>query len=142
MKAESINTVAVLGLGTMGHSIAQTFAAAGCRARCYDQLPRARDTLAERIRANLERMTAAGVGDAGSVEETLGRVEVFDTESQALDGAQFVTEAIAEDLALKQEVFARLESQVDARTILASNSSSFPITDIAVGMRRPERAIL
>jgi len=142
MKAESINTVAVLGLGTMGHSIAQTFATAGCRVRCYDQDGEARGTLAGRIRANLQRMVEAGVGDAGGVEQTLGRIEVFETESAAVDGAGFVTEAIAEDLALKQEVFAGLESRVDPRAILASNSSSFPITDIAAGMRRPERAIL
>ena len=51
MNAESIETVAVLGLGTMGHGIAQAFAAAGCRVRCYDRLASARDTLAGRIRA-------------------------------------------------------------------------------------------
>ncbi len=142
MNAESIETVAVLGLGTMGHGIAQAFAAAGCRVRCYDRLASARDTLAGRIRANLEKMVEAGLGDEESLRQTLGRIDVFEAESSAVDGAEFVTEAVAEDLAIKQDLFARIESAVRPHTILASNSSSFPITETATKMRRPQRAIL
>ena len=148
MSAEAIETAAVLGLGTMGHGIAQAFAAAGCRVRCYDREAEARDTLAGRIRANLQQMAEAGVGGVGGVgpvqpvERTLRRIEVFETESSAVDGAEYVTEAVAEDLALKQDLFSRIEPLVGPHAILASNSSSFPITEIAVGMERPERAIL
>ncbi len=142
MNAESIETVAVLGLGTMGHGIAQTFAAAGCRVRCYDRLASARDTLAGRIRANLGKMVEAGLGDEESLRQTLARIDVFEAESSAVDGAEFVTEAVAEDLQVKRDLFARIEPAVRPQTILASNSSSFPITQIATGMRRPGRAIL
>lgn len=142
MKAESIELVAVVGLGTMGHGIAQCLAAAGCRVRCYDRQAAARDTLAARVRANLEQMVEAGIGDGESVRRTLERIELCPSESSAVDGAQFVTEAVAEDLELKQEMFARIELQVPPETILASNSSSFPITQIATAMRHPQRAVL
>lgn len=61
MKPESIRTVAVLGLGTMGHGIAQAFAAAGCQVRCYDESPPARNALTDRIRSNLQQMGKAGI---------------------------------------------------------------------------------
>lgn len=142
MNAKSIETVAVLGLGTMGHSIAQTFAAAGCTVRCYDEQSAAGETLADRIEANLQRMAEAGVVEADSIKQTLERIEVCSSEASAVAGAEFVTEAVAEDLAVKQELFARIEAHADGEAILASNSSSFPITKIATAMRTPERAIL
>ncbi|MCD6365211.1 MAG: 3-hydroxyacyl-CoA dehydrogenase family protein, partial [Planctomycetes bacterium] len=142
MNAKSIETVAVLGLGTMGHSIAQTFAAAGCKVRCYDEQPQACETLRNRIETNLQRMAEAGVVEADSIKQTLERIEVCPSETSAVEGAEFVTEAVAENLPVKRELFARIESQARAEAILASNSSSFPITEIANAMRTPERAIL
>jgi 3-hydroxyacyl-CoA dehydrogenase len=142
MDAQSIHEVAVLGLGTMGHGIAQTFAAAGCRVRCYDESVSARDTLVDRVRANLGQMAEAGAVGDESIQQTLQRIEVLDNESEAVNPAQFVAEAVSEDLILKQDTFARVELLVAPETILASNSSSFPITETAANMQRPERAIV
>ncbi len=142
MNLADMNTVAVLGLGTMGHGIAQTFAVAGFPVRCYDGLATARATLSDRVRGNLERMAEAGLVAADTLEPTLARLTVCTTEGEAVGAAQFVVEAVSEDLALKQDLFARLEALTSAETILASNSSSYPITETAARMQRPERAIL
>jgi len=139
---KTIHTVAVLGLGTMGHGIAQTFAAAGCRVCGYDEQQTARDSLHGRIRQNLKDFVGAGLVRRQSVGPILSRITVCDSEEEAVRDAQFVTEAVREDLAVKQMLFERLEGMVSDKTILASNSSAFPISQSAVKMRRPERAII
>jgi 3-hydroxyacyl-CoA dehydrogenase len=139
---KSINTVAVLGLGTMGHGIAQVFAAAGCRVLGYDDEPKARASLHDRVRQNLEEFVAAGLLRKREIGEILPRIIVCDREEDAVRDAQFVTEAVREDLAAKQELFARLEKFVSDKAILASNSSTFPISQSGAKMRHPERAIV
>ena len=139
---ESIEQVAVLGLGTMGPGMAQMFAAAGCRVRCYDELASARGTLHDRIRDNLRQMAEAGVGDHDSINSILSRVAALNTEEEAVGTAEFVVEAVREDLAVKQDLFARVESLVSPRTILASNTSGLPMTQIAAKMESPERAVV
>ena len=142
MNLSQLNNVAVLGLGTMGHGIAQVFAMAGYQVRCYDMHPGIRDGVLQRIRGNLDELVAADVVRQDSVDETLSRITVVDDESMAVEAAEFVTEAVAEELPVKQEMLVRLESYVSEDTILASNSSSFTITQSAVHMVRPERAIV
>lgn len=136
------STVTVLGLGTMGHGIAQTFAAAGYAVRGYDDVAGARATLHQRVESNLRAFVAAGLLQAGQVEPILARITVCDSEQAALAGAAFVTEAVKEDLATKQALFARIESGVSDGTILASNSSTFPISQSGSALRRPERGIV
>ena len=126
----------------MGHGIAQAFAWAGCSVRCYDELASARETLLDQVRANLEQMVRAGIGDPESTEQTLGRIRVFESEGEAVQNVQFVTEAVREDLKVKQDLFARLESRISQRAILATNTSSLRLTDIAAQMQNPERAVV
>ena len=142
MKAESFQRVSVLGLGTMGHGIAQCFAAGGCQVRCYDELPSARNSLIQRIRANLEQMVEAGIHDEESVQEIESRVLLCESEEEALEDTQFVTEAVVEDLGVKQELFSRIEAFVPSDCILASNTSSFPMTQISERIRLPDRAVV
>jgi len=126
----------------MGHGIAQTFAKAGYPVCGFDESSEARSTMHRRIRSNLEAFVAADLLAEGEVELTLDRIEIADSESQAVGGAQFVVEAIVEDLAAKQEFFARVEDAVVDSTILASNSSTFTISDSGGRLRRPDRAIV
>lgn len=126
----------------MGHGIAQTFAAAGYEVHGFDEHPQARSSALDRVRKNLQAFVDSGLFPAASVDPTLARIHVHDTEAAAVAGAQFVTEAVAEDLAVKQALFARLESLVAADTILASNSSSFPISQSGARLRHPERALV
>lgn len=141
MTLDNIRQVAVLGLGTMGHGIAQCFALAGYRVRGFDDQPAMRATTHERIRRNLRDFAAAGLLSVGE-EEVLERIEVVDSEKAAVADAQFITEAVFEDLGLKQALLARLETLVADDAILASNSSTFPISQSGIKLQRPERAVV
>jgi 3-hydroxybutyryl-CoA dehydrogenase len=141
-RRDSVTTVAVLGLGTMGHGIAEAFALGGLAVRCFDAIPAVRSGVVDRIQKNLEPKVKAGILTAESAKTVLGRLQVCGSEAEAAQPAQFIAEAVAEDLKVKQELFARLEEWVAPDAILASNSSGFPMTAIALRMRRPERAVL
>lgn len=137
-----MSRVAVLGLGTMGHGIAQTFALAGYDVACFDESENARGSLTERVRANLAAFVSAGLVSPQQIEATLDRLHLAKTEGEAVAGVQFVTEAILEDLEVKQALFSRLEQITPPETILASNSSSFPISQSGSLMQHPERALV
>jgi 3-hydroxyacyl-CoA dehydrogenase len=141
MHIDEIKTVAVLGLGTMGHSIAQTFAVAGYNVRTYDRDDQVQRTAVERMRANMESMAAAGLIDEAAIPVAFDRLTLCETEEAAVREADFVTEAIWEDLSLKQALFERIEAVVAGETILVSNTSSYPMTNVAASLRRPERTV-
>ena len=138
----SLQDVSEIGLGTMGHAIAQTFAVAGHSVTAYDSSPAACGNALDRIRVNLKQMVNAQLLQEETMADVLTRITICDTERDAVKNTRIVTEAIAEDLELKQEIFARLENQVSRNTIMASNTSSFPVTQIAKHMQHPDRAIV
>jgi 3-hydroxybutyryl-CoA dehydrogenase len=142
MPIDVTHRVAVLGLGTMGHGIAQTFAAAGYPVNCFDEQPGAGTSLHERVRSNLSAFVDAGLIAQNQIEGILSRLLIFESEAEAVASVRFVTEAVKEDLKLKQELFERLETLVTRNTILASNSSTFPISQSGVRMKHPERALV
>src|SRR5215216_3334900 len=126
-------TIGVVGGGLMGHGIAYLLAAAGHAARVFEPAAEVRATLPDRLRAIVELLD-----DDASV---LDRVTAHDQLAHAVDGAQFVFEAAPEKLAVKQQLFAELENLVAADTILASNSSAIPTTDIARNLKIRERVV-
>jgi 3-hydroxybutyryl-CoA dehydrogenase len=126
----------------MGHGIAQAFAAAGRQVRCYDHKTSARDSLFQRISANLHAAAEAGLCRRQDIESTLQRITVSDTERDALEGAQFVTEAVREDLEVKQALFARVEQAVSPQTILATNTSSLRVTDMTGHLNHRDRVVV
>lgn len=142
MPIDVTHKVAVLGLGTMGHGIAQTFAAAGYAVNCFDEQSGARTSLHERVHTNLSAFVDAGLIAQNQIEVILSRLQIFESEAEAVASVGFVIEAVKEDLKLKQELFERLETWVARDTILASNSSSFPISQSGVRMKHPERALV
>ncbi len=137
-----LQRVAVLGLGTMGHGIAQTFAMAGCEVTGFDEISAAGDSLHDRVRQNLRDFVEAELFEADQIDSVLKRLRVCRTEAEAVRHAEFVTEAVREDLAAKQELFERIERDVSDDAILASNSSTFPISQSGARLRRPERAVV
>ncbi|MDA0835274.1 MAG: 3-hydroxyacyl-CoA dehydrogenase family protein [Planctomycetota bacterium] len=142
MQLKDIQTVAVIGLGTMGHGIAQTFAVAGYRVRGFDHIAAAGETLHERIARNLEEFARANLVDRTSIPEILERITVCDSEASAVSETEFITEAVQEDLTIKQELFARLETFIGDDVILASNSSTFPISQSGAALRNKRRAVV
>ncbi|HIE97099.1 MAG TPA: 3-hydroxyacyl-CoA dehydrogenase family protein [Planctomycetes bacterium] len=142
MELEQIQQIAVVGLGRMGHGIAQAFATAGYQVSGFDANVDARDSLHQRVRSNLNEFVANDMLEQSNIAPILDRLSVTDTEVAAVAEAQFVVEAIAEERNTKQEFFSRIEDAVADTTIIASNSSTFTISESAVRMRRPHRAIV
>jgi 3-hydroxybutyryl-CoA dehydrogenase len=126
-------TIAIVGGGLMGHGIAQVFAGAGHAVRVYDPMPSILATLHERIQRNLSDLRQ----DVTSALRVTGHSNL----AEALTGADIVFEAGPENLALKRQIFADVESAASPTAILASNTSVIPITQIMSGLARPERAL-
>jgi 3-hydroxybutyryl-CoA dehydrogenase len=126
--------VLVVGAGQMGAGIAQVVAASGRRVSLHDAAPGAVDRGLERMRRSLARL--AEKGGAGP-DDVLGRVEGADD----LVAADLMIEAVVEDAAVKEELFRRADGVLPAGAILASNTSSIPITSLAAATTRPERVI-
>ncbi len=125
--------IAVIGAGLMGHGIAQVFALAGHEVTITDAVVASLDTVKSRIAANLR--------DLGEDESAAARVQPCVDVATAVRDADYVVEAVSEDLSLKQKLFADIEHHVRADTILASNTSVIPITSIMQGLSRRERAL-
>ena len=132
--------VAVVGAGQMGNGIAHTFAQHGFDILLIDvsadALTRARATIA----SNLDRQVKKGVIDATTKESTLGRIATA-AALDAVSDASLVIEAASEDIALKFKLFADLDRIASPGAILASNTSSISITEIAARTRRPDHVI-
>jgi 3-hydroxybutyryl-CoA dehydrogenase len=125
--------IAVIGAGLMGHGIAQVFALAGHEVTIYDSVAESLAGAKARILANLEDLG----DDAAAVERVQPRAVLAD----AVRDADFVVEAVLEDLALKQNLFAEIERHVRDDAILASNTSVIPITRIMQRLRDRSRAL-
>jgi len=131
--------IAVVGAGQMGNGIAHVFAQAGFPVTMIDvsqdALGRGRST----IEKNLDRQVKKGTLDAAAKDATLGRVATS-TDLAAAAGAMLVIEAATENRDLKFKIFGDLD-RVAADAILATNTSSISITEIAARTKRPERVI-
>jgi 3-hydroxybutyryl-CoA dehydrogenase len=125
--------IAVIGAGLMGHGIAQVFALAGHDVTIYDSFEKTLATAKDRILANLR--------DLGDDPSAVNRITPDGDLAAAVRDADYVVEAVLEDLALKQKIFAEIEKHVRPDTILASNTSVLPITSIMQGLERRERAV-
>lgn len=135
-----LKRVGVIGAGTMGHGIAQVSAQAGFDVVLYDVTKAAADA----GRAKIEKTLAVGVEKKKVTPEArdaaLAKVSTADS-LEALKGCQLVIEAAPEKLALKQELFKQLSSLCAAETILASNTSSLSLTEIAAAASNPGRVV-
>jgi 3-hydroxybutyryl-CoA dehydrogenase len=115
---------------------------AGLRVSCFDQSPEARASLRDRIGINLSRMAAAGINGADFPPGVLSRIEITETEIGPAVDTDFVIEAVAEDLEVKQQLFHRLESVVSPKTILATNTSSLRLGDMTAHLKHQHRVVV
>jgi 3-hydroxybutyryl-CoA dehydrogenase len=126
--------VLVVGAGQMGGGIAQVVAASGRRVSIHDAAPGAVARGLEAMRKSLGRLVEKGGADP---EEVIARVEPVDD----LVPAELMIEAVVEDAAVKKELFGRADQLMPAGAILASNTSSIPITSLGAATGRPEAVI-
>jgi 3-hydroxybutyryl-CoA dehydrogenase len=140
MSADSIKTVAVLGAGTMGNGIAHVFARSGYRVLLRDIDKKFLDRALDAISKNLEREVAKQKITAADKSAALARIQPV-TDNSALATADFVVEAVPEQLDLKIRILKDVDSVVGPSAILASNTSSISITQLAAHTGRPDRFI-
>lgn len=136
----STGTVAVVGAGTMGQGIAQVALLAGHRVLLHDAAPGAARAGGEAVAGRLERLAAKGRLGAGAYEEALARLAPVESVADLAQAAVAV-EAVVEDLAVKRALFAELEAVVAGDCLLATNTSSLPVTAVAGALRSPGRLV-
>lgn len=136
-----MKNIAVIGAGTMGNGIAHTFAQNGFNVQLIDVSNDALDKGIKTITRNLNRMVAKEKITEQQKIETLKNITTFTNIKQGVDFATLVVEAATENLNLKLKIFKELDEACSELTILASNTSSISITQIAASNSRPERVI-
>lgn len=135
---QSSVTVGVVGTGSMGRGIMQVSAQGGMRVIAFDEKPGAAQAARDYIGKMLAKSAEKGQMSPEAADAALARIEVAST-LEALKEANLVVEAIIERLDAKQALFSKLDAICGPDTILASNTSSIPITAIAAACKQPER---
>lgn len=132
--------VGVIGAGTMGAGIAQVFAQAGYEVCLVDESSAALSRAVARIEDSLQKFVTKGMLTGEVRQRTIAALSTS-TSLDDVSGATLVVEAIVEDAGAKRALFARLDAMVGPDTILASNTSSISITEIASATRRADRVV-
>jgi 3-hydroxybutyryl-CoA dehydrogenase len=137
----TIERITVVGGGTMGNGIAHVAAQHGRSVRLVDVSGEVLDAAVETIAKNLDRQVKKEIIDESAKAATLGRIETSTDLAGAAAGVDLVVEAVPERPELKHSVFETLDEAAGADTILASNTSSISITEIAGRTSRPDKVI-
>lgn len=137
----SIDRIAVIGAGTMGHGIAQVSAEAGYRTVLNDVSEAALTQALEKIHWSLDKRVEKSKITEDDRASALQNLSTEPDLEQAVAGADLVVEAIVENLEIKHELFQRIEGVVSDTAVLSSNTSSLPIAQIAAPLRLPGRVI-
>jgi 3-hydroxybutyryl-CoA dehydrogenase len=138
--ARPARVIGVLGAGTMGSGIAQLACRSGARTLLHDPFPEALSRGVERARGGLEKEAARGRLTADEARAAAARLEVA-ADLEAFAPCELVIEAAPELPELKRELYARLSEIVSGECVLATNTSSLPVTGIAAGATLPERVV-
>jgi len=137
---KDFRSIAVVGAGTMGSAIAQHFLMKGLPVHLLDNSDGALERGRRLIRDSLEEARQRGLLDAAGLAATMDRLDTTLSHDDLAE-VDLVVEAVFEDLTLKRHLFAELEIAVPDDCILATNTSSFRVTDVAHGLDRPERVV-
>jgi len=136
-----VNTIAVIGAGTMGRGIAHVAALGGYQTVLEDLLPNALRRAENEIRGNLDKAIELGKVSADDAKAALGRLRYAGSVEEAAREADLVIEAVPEEMESKIEIFTLLDKICRPGTILASNTSSLSITEIASVSYRPQKCV-
>ena len=136
-----INTIAVIGAGTMGRGIAHVAALGGYRTVLEDLIPASLRKAESEIRTNLDKAVELGKVSAEDAAAALGRIEYAGSVEEAAREADLVIEAVPEEMESKIEIFTLLDKICRPGTILASNTSSLSVTEIASVTYRAKKCV-
>jgi 3-hydroxybutyryl-CoA dehydrogenase len=139
-RAPAIQTVGVVGAGTMGAGITQVFAQAGFDVLLHDQIPSVLERARSSIDRSLQKLVNQGLLAADDRDAVLGRLSTAGS-IDPLHVSDLVVEAIVEDIGAKRALFTRLDGLLRPHAILASNTSSISITSLAAATTRPDRVL-
>jgi len=137
-----IKTISVLGTGTMGHGITQLCAQAGYNVRMYGRSDASLERGMSAIRDNLENLTEEERISATDAKKIKSRISTFADMQEVAEKADFIIEALAEDLKLKQKIFQKLDLHCNTEVILATTTSGISPTEIALKMKNPQRFVV
>ena len=140
LDGRAAGVIGVVGAGTMGSGIAQLACKAGARTLLHDPLPEALVRGCESVRAGLEKEASKGKLTTEEAKQAAARLEPIDS-LEAMSSCELVIEAAPERLDVKHELYRRLSQIVSQECVLASNTSSLPITAVAAGATHPERVV-
>lgn len=140
-RPNSINTIAVIGAGLMGHGIAQEFAVAGFSVYLHDIAEEQLAVAYMQIEQNLALLAEHGVVDKSDIPDITQRVNTTPELVVATENADFVIEAVPENLPLKQQIFEKLDNVCQPHTILASNTTALMPSQIGVNTNRQDRVL-
>ena len=140
-KTDNIKNIAVIGAGLMGHGIAQEFACAGYRVHLHDITEQQLNNARVQIGKNLTLLAENAVIEEISISATLQRIHTTTDLTAAAKTADFVVEAVSENLPLKQQIFEELDSLCQPHTILASNTTALMPSQIGVNTKRTDRIL-
>jgi len=136
-----INNITILGGGTMGNGIAHTFAQYGFPVSLYDIKQEFLDKASKTISGNLDRQVKKGILTEEQKTSTLANIKTFLSLEEASANADLVIEAVPENSEMKKDIFRKLDAHCKPTAILASNTSSISITEIAAVTKRPSQVI-
>lgn len=136
-----MKNIAVIGAGTMGNGIAHTFAQFGYKVHLIDISNESLRKGVETITKNLDRMVAREKITEAEKKETLKNISTYNDIPSGVKNVGLIVEAATENLKLKKEIFRQLDFNCSEDTILATNTSSISITQLAAGVSNPERVI-
>jgi 3-hydroxybutyryl-CoA dehydrogenase len=136
-----MKTIAVIGAGTMGNGIAHTFAQSGFTVKLIDVSEKSLEKGMATIASNLDRMVTKGTITEDDKHKTIGNIITYTDLKDGVVGCDLVVEAATENVTLKLNIFKQLSEVCDHNVILATNTSSISITQIAAQVVHPERVI-
>ncbi|WP_458210029.1 3-hydroxyacyl-CoA dehydrogenase/enoyl-CoA hydratase family protein [Haladaptatus sp. NG-SE-30] len=134
MDGEDVQRVTVVGAGTMGHGIAQVFAASGYEVSLVDVDRDVLDRAKRKIEASVERLDI-------DVTTIFDHLRLTTDQQSAFEQTDFVVEAVPENIDIKREVFQAADEHAPSHAVLATNTSTLPITEIAAATNRPEQVV-
>lgn len=141
MTTDGISQIAVIGAGLMGHGIAQEFASAGYHVHLHDVTDEQLETARTQIAQNLNGLAENAIIQRDSISPTLQRIQTSTELEAAAENADFVVEAVTENLALKQQIFEKLDVICPPHAILASNTTALMPSQIGINTKRKDQIL-